>query len=129
MDQSLWQYVITYFIGALTNSPVKLAHYAGVFRGVLGAGEAICFGLDSIEIPFIDEAGGIFAFYCAGVIAFYYLAWYHIDDSNYFKDGEDGAVVPNHILHEKGLDGEETPAADGAQNLVEEVAKKDKAQL
>ncbi|TKA24753.1 hypothetical protein B0A50_05741 [Salinomyces thailandicus] len=102
---SLWQYVITYFIGALTNSPVKLAHYAGVFRGVLGAGEAICFGIDSIEIPFIDEAGGVFAFYCAGIIAFYYLGWFHIDDSNYFKDGEVGVVVPNHVLQEKRLEG------------------------
>lgn len=121
----MWQYVITYFIGALTNSPVKLAHYAGVFRGVLGAGEAICFGLDSIEIPFIKEAGGIFAFYCAGIIAFYYLGWYHIDDSNYFKDGEVGVVVPNHILHEKGLDGQEVRAANSAQDMVEEFAQKE----
>ncbi|KAK6396800.1 hypothetical protein LTR65_008698 [Meristemomyces frigidus] len=121
---SLWQYVVTYFIGALTNSPVKLAHYAGVFRGVLGAGEAICFGLDSIEIPFIKEAGGIFAFYCAGVIAFYYLAFYHIQDTMYFEDGEDGVVVPNHILHEKGLDSEASPAVESAQSVVEEVDRK-----
>lgn len=92
-----------YFIGAITNSPVKLTHYAGVFRGVLGAGEAICFGLDSIDIPFIKEAGGIFAFYCAGIISFYYLGWYHIKETNYFESDEEGVVVPNHILEEKGI--------------------------
>ncbi|KAK3673779.1 hypothetical protein LTR78_006332 [Recurvomyces mirabilis] len=119
ISSSLWQYVITYFIGALTNSPTTLAHYAGVFRGVLGAGEAICFGLDSIRIPYIDEAGGIFAFYCVGLVAFYYLAWYHIDDSNYFKSGEEGAVVPNHILKEKGLDGQEMVLGQAASVQVE----------
>ncbi|KAK4575317.1 hypothetical protein LTR86_001171 [Recurvomyces mirabilis] len=120
ISSSLWQYVITYFIGALTNSPSTLAHYAGVFRGVLGAGEAICFGLDSIRIPYIDEAGGIFAFYCVGIVAFYYLAWYHIDDSNYFKSGEEGAVVPNHILKENGLDGQEMVLGQAA-SIQEEV--------
>ncbi|KAK5116713.1 hypothetical protein LTR62_007387 [Meristemomyces frigidus] len=121
ISSSLWQYVITYFIGALTNSPVTLAHYAGVFRGVLGAGEAICFGLDSIRIPYVDEAGGIFAFYCLGIVAFYYLAWYHIEDSNYFKSGEEGAVVPNHILQEKGLDGEEVHGGERAQDTAVEM--------
>ena len=104
---------------------MKLAHYAGVFRGVLGAGEAICFGLDSIEIPFIKEAGGVFAFYATGVMVFYYLAWYHIDDSNYFKKGEIGAVVPNHILKEKGLAGEDVQAAEGAQSMTDQIQGKE----
>ena len=96
----------------MTNSPTKLAHYSGVFRGVLGAGEAICFGLDSIEIPYIKEAGGIFAFYATGVLGFYYLVLFQIDETNYFKDGEVGAVVPNHILEEKGFEKELEPSAD-----------------
>lgn len=124
ISSSLWQYLIMYFLGAMSNSPVKLAHYSGVFRGVLGAGEAVCFGLDSIEIPFVKEAGGIFAFYAAGVIVFYYLAWFHIDETNYFKDGETGVIVPNHILEEKGLQG--IPAEDSvsAEPVTEEVQEK-----
>jgi hypothetical protein len=50
-QQALWQYIILYYLGALTNDPVKSAHYAGAFRGCLGAGEAICFGVDSIAVP------------------------------------------------------------------------------
>jgi len=106
----------------MTNSPTKLAHYSGVFRGVLAAGEAICFGLDSIEIPFIKEAGGIFAFYAAGILGFYYLALTQIDETNYFKDDEVGAVVPNHILEEKGLPLEkemEISVADNKQRADE----------
>lgn len=74
----------------------------GVFRGVLGAGEAICFGLDSIKIPFIAEAGGILLFYVIGICVFYYLGIYHIKDTNY-DQVEEGAVVPNHILQGEGL--------------------------
>jgi hypothetical protein len=98
----LWHNIVYYWIGALTNSPEKLIHYVGVFRGVLGAGEAIIFGLDSIKIPYIAEAGGILLFYVIGICVFYYLGFYHIKDTNY-NHVEEGAVVPNHILEGEGL--------------------------
>jgi hypothetical protein len=94
---------VYYWIGAITNSPQKLTHYVGVFRGVLGAGEAVCFGLDSIKIPFIAESGGVLLFYSIGIASFYYLGIYHIKDTNY-DHHEEGAVVPNHILQGEGLD-------------------------
>jgi hypothetical protein len=103
----LWHNIVYYWIGALTNSPQKLTHYVGIFRGVLGAGEAICFGLDSIKIPFIAEAGGILLFYVMGIASFYYLGIYHITDTNYDKS-EEGAVIPNHILEREGI----TPAQE-----------------
>jgi hypothetical protein len=96
----LWHNIVYYWIGALTNSPQKLTHYVGIFRGVLGAGEAICFGLDSIKIPFIAEAGGILLFYLMGIASFYYLGFYHMKDTNYDRN-EEGAVVPNHILEKE----------------------------
>ncbi|RDW72225.1 hypothetical protein BP5796_08259 [Coleophoma crateriformis] len=96
---SLWQYLILYYLGCFTNSPRKAANYAGVFRGFLGAGEAICFGLDSISIPYIKEAGGIFAFYTTGVLVFLYMAAYHIGETKYFS-GEEDVVIPQHVLDE-----------------------------
>ncbi|KAF2011274.1 hypothetical protein BU24DRAFT_397708 [Aaosphaeria arxii CBS 175.79] len=93
----LWHNIVYYWIGAITNSPQKLTHYVGVFRGVLGAGEAICFGLDSIKIPFIAEAGGILLFYVIGIASFAYLMIFKITDTNYDHQ-EEGAVVPNHVL-------------------------------
>lgn len=98
----MWHNIVYYWIGALTNSPQKLTHYVGIFRGVLGAGEAVCFGLDSIKIPFIAEAGGILLFYVMGIAAFYYLGIYHIKDTNY-DHAEEGAIVPNHVLQGEGL--------------------------
>jgi hypothetical protein len=69
---------------------------------VLGAGEAVCFGLDSIKIPYLGEAGGVLLFYTIGVASFYYLGIYHIKDTNYTKN-EEGAIIPNHILEGTGL--------------------------
>ncbi|EXJ90965.1 hypothetical protein A1O1_04072 [Capronia coronata CBS 617.96] len=99
VSSSLWQYLILYFLGTLTNSPRKSANYAGVFRGFLGAGEAICFGVDSLAVPFMKEAAVIFTFYTTGVIVFAYLAAFHIRDTEYFN-GEDDVVIPKHILEE-----------------------------
>ncbi|KAI7788259.1 hypothetical protein LA080_012326 [Diaporthe eres] len=104
----LWHNIVYYWIGAITNSPQKLTHYVGVFRGVLGAGEAICFGLDSIKIPFIAEAGGILLFYAIGICSFYYLGIYHIKDTNY-DHREEGAVIPNHVL--EGMHVRDVPGA------------------
>ncbi|KAJ4372612.1 hypothetical protein N0V86_007974 [Didymella sp. IMI 355093] len=113
----LWHNVVYYWIGALTNSPQKLTHYVGVFRGVLGAGEAICFGLDSIKIPFIAEAGGILLFYVIGFCVFYYLGVYHIRDTNYDHE-EEGAIVPNHVLEGEGLTaGQHVEAARRVPNV------------
>jgi len=106
---------VYYWIGAITNSPQKLTHYVGVFRGVLGAGEAICFGLDSIKIPFIAEAGGILLFYVLGIASFYYLGIYHIKDTNY-NHREEGAVIPNHVLEDMYLIDEPSAPESGKRD-------------
>lgn len=71
----------------------------GVFRGFLGAGEAICFGVDSIDVPFMKEAAVIFTFYTTGVLVFAYLAAFHVTETEYFN-GEDDVIIPKHILAE-----------------------------
>lgn len=65
----------------------------------MAAGEAICFGLDSIAVPYIKEAGTIFAFYATGVLVFIYLAVYQISETEYFA-GEEGVVIPKHVIDE-----------------------------
>jgi len=122
---SLWQYLILYFLGCFTNSPRKAANYAGVFRGFLGAGEAICFGVDSIAVPYMKEAAVIFTFYATGVLVFTYLAAFHIDDTKYFTHEAD-VVVPKHVLEEHAHDadvvGDETQASSlgGAEKAIPE---------
>lgn len=81
----------------------KLTKSEGVFHGVLGAGEAICFRADSIAVPFIKDAGVIFAFYATGVMVFYYLALTQIKETEYFNR-EDDAVIPKHVLEEHTIE-------------------------
>jgi hypothetical protein len=144
----LMQYVILYYLSCMTNSPTKAANYAvslppcsagavfvlcsdrkrgqGVYRSFLAAGEAIIFGLDSIAIPYIKEAGVLFAFYTTGIIIFIYLAAFHITETQYFT-GEEGVVIPTHVIreheHELGdiSDKGTEPAAE--QNVVVQEEK------
>jgi len=95
--------------------------HQGVFRGVLGAGEAICFGVDSIAVPYIKEAGVIFAFYATGVIVFYYLAFTQIKETEYFN-GEDDVVIPKHVLEEHVV---ESSAMDEESRSVTSEGKED----
>jgi hypothetical protein len=85
ISSTLWQYVIMYFLGTLTNGPIKGSHYAGGFRACLAAGESVVFGLDSLLIPYIKEAGIIFAFYLAGICIYTYMALFVVEEVKYFK--------------------------------------------
>ncbi|RFU27343.1 hypothetical protein B7463_g9003, partial [Scytalidium lignicola] len=101
VSNSLWQIIIYYFLGAMTNSPPKAANYAGVYRGFLAAGEAICFGVDSLAVPYIKEAGVLFAFYSTGILVFLYLALFQIEDTKYFTEAE--VIIPKHVLAEHNV--------------------------
>lgn len=89
-----------YFLGTLTNDPIKGSHYVGGFRACLAAGESVIFGLDSLLIPYIKEAGIIFAFYLAGICIYTYMALFVVEETKYFQ--EENVVVPTHILEETG---------------------------
>jgi len=54
-------------------------------------------------VPFVKEAGTIFAFYGTGIVVFFYLAAFHIRDTRYFE--EEDVVVPMHIMNEKEMQG------------------------
>jgi hypothetical protein len=41
-----------------------------------------------------------------------------IDETNHYKDGEVGAVIPNHILEEKGLPLEKEMKPNAADNSL-----------
>jgi hypothetical protein len=86
--------IIPWFIGALTNSPAKLSHYMGVQRGFLAAGEAICFGVDAINIPYVVLASVIFGLYALGIAVLTFLAVYHITETNYGQEEGDGGAAP-----------------------------------
>lgn len=111
----LYHYYILVMLGTLTNDPTTLAHYSGVFRGFLGAGEAIAFGVDSVKVPYIIESGVSFCFYAIGLMVFAYLCLFQVEESRYFK--EKNVVVPNHVVMEETVVGNPSKAqADSTEN-------------
>ena len=42
-------------MGALTNNGRKLANFAGFYKGIQSAGEAIAFRIDALKAPFMNE--------------------------------------------------------------------------
>lgn len=88
----------------------------------MGAGEAICFGLDSIAVPYIKEAAVIFTFYTTGIIVFGYLAAFHIRETEYFN-GEEDVVIPKHVLEEHQAQGIKPDEETSVEKTVVSDAK------
>lgn len=42
-------------MGALTNNGRKLANFAGFYKGIQSAGQAVAFRIDALKVPFMDE--------------------------------------------------------------------------
>lgn len=63
----------------------------GIQRGFLAAGEAICFGVDSIGIPYVVFASVIFGLYAIGIAGLSFLGFYYITETNYGRE-DDGVT-------------------------------------
>jgi len=72
-------------------------------------------------VPYVKEAGVIFAFYATGVIVFAYLGAFHIKESKYFTHEED-VVVPKHVLEEHQITGNAL-STDGSLEAGEKVSE------
>lgn len=42
-------------MGALTNNGRKLANFAGFYKGIQSAGQAVAFRIDALKAPFMNE--------------------------------------------------------------------------
>ncbi|KAH8664353.1 hypothetical protein BX600DRAFT_550406 [Xylariales sp. PMI_506] len=97
----LWQYIVPWFIGALSVPPEQLSHYMGIQRGFLAAGEALCFGADSAKIPYMAFAIVIFALYAVGIIILAYLGAYHVTEPEAEKGSGEESVEEAQITTDK----------------------------
>lgn len=98
---ALWQYIVMYFLGCLTNNPRLAANNAGVFRGIMATGEAVTFGLDSRKLPFVLIGGLILGFYALAFVMMGYMALFVLEDSKYFQEEE--VTIPKHVIIEHDM--------------------------
>jgi len=71
----IFQNVVLYVLGTLTNEPRKTAAIGGLFVGVLSAGTAISFGVDATAQPYENENAAYFALSTICWPILYFIAW------------------------------------------------------
>jgi hypothetical protein len=111
----IFQNVVLWVLGSLSNEPKKLALTGGVFVSgmcllrvarheekelilfhiVLSAGTAVAFGVDATSPNYKSESGGWFAVTTLSWPILFYLAFTQISDTNY--DQEIDVIAPTHI--------------------------------
>ncbi|KAL1901094.1 hypothetical protein Sste5346_002161 [Sporothrix stenoceras] len=109
----VFQNVVLYVLGSLTNEPRKLAAMGGFFVAWLSAGTAVSFGVDATVQPYENENAAYFALTTICWPILYFVAWKCIKPTNY--DREDSVIVPIHVRQELHLDGEKTGPLEGVE--------------
>lgn len=64
---SMWQTTAYWFMGAMSNDPAKLAHYAGFYKSLQSAGAAGVWRADAVGMPFMNIFIGTWVLLVAGL--------------------------------------------------------------
>ncbi|EED17435.1 conserved hypothetical protein [Talaromyces stipitatus ATCC 10500] len=118
----IFQNVVLYVVGTLTNDPRKLAAMGGFFVAWLSAGTAVSFGVDATAQPYENENAAYFALTTLCWPILYFITWKCTTDTNYMK--EDTVIVPIHVRKEIGLDGVEDTVDVGENKGVDDSGEK-----
>ncbi|KAK0264500.1 hypothetical protein LTS09_001979 [Friedmanniomyces endolithicus] len=99
----IFQNMVIYVLGTLTNEPRKTAAIGGLFVGILSAGTAVSFGVDATAQPYENENAAYFALSTICWPILYYVVWKCTTDTNYLT--EKGVIAPVHVRKELALEG------------------------
>jgi hypothetical protein len=83
-------------MGALSNDPAKLGRYASLIPALQAAGITVAFGIDAVKPAYWKEITVWLTLFAAAFVCLYYLAAFHITETNYFK--EDAVIVPLDVV-------------------------------
>ncbi|RFU30759.1 hypothetical protein B7463_g5580, partial [Scytalidium lignicola] len=92
--------LVTWYLGAMSNDPVVCANYSGLSRCLLGLGQGMMFGIDASGVPFINEAGAMFALFTSSILGMLVFATFCLEETRYFK--EDHVIVPIYAQEQFG---------------------------
>lgn len=86
---AIWQTYVYWLLGALTNSSRKLALYAGFYKGIQSAGNAIVWRLDAMGIEYMNIFASAWALLAASLLISAPLVWWKVKETT---DPEDDAM-------------------------------------
>lgn len=119
----MFQNLVLWILGTLSNDPAKSGAMAGLFVGLLSAGTAVSFGVDATAPPYENENAAWFsmATLCWPILT--YIAWTCVKDTNYLE--EDSVVVPIHMRKKLEVPGLEVT---NSAEIIEPKDEHEKAQ-
>ncbi|KXL49290.1 hypothetical protein M433DRAFT_132666 [Acidomyces richmondensis BFW] len=94
----IFQNMVIYILGTLTNDPRKSAAMGGLFMGVLSAGTAVSFGIDATAQPYENENAAYFTLSTICWPILYFVTWKCTTNTNYLS--ESGVIAPVHVRKE-----------------------------
>ncbi|KIW32554.1 uncharacterized protein PV07_04085 [Cladophialophora immunda] len=97
-----------WFMGALSNDPIKLGRYSSLIPCLQAAGITVAFGIDSAKTTYWKQIVVWFTLFGAAFACLYYLAAFHITETNYFK--EEAVIVPLDVAEKAGHDTSTPPS-------------------
>lgn len=81
-----WQICVYWFIGALTNNGRKLANFAGFYKGIQSAGQAVAFRIDALGVPFMDEFASNWGLLAGSLLLAAPVIWLKVRDTVPLED-------------------------------------------
>ncbi|KAG6906762.1 hypothetical protein DXG01_012238 [Tephrocybe rancida] len=83
---AMWQTTAYWLMGAMSNDPTKLAHFAGFYKSLQSAGAAGMWRADAVKIPYMNIFASTWALLAAGLIFILPMIRLRVKDSTNPKD-------------------------------------------
>ncbi|OQV02268.1 hypothetical protein CLAIMM_07500 [Cladophialophora immunda] len=101
---SLFQNVVIYVLGAITNDPRKAAALSGLLVGLQSSGTAVSFGVTATAKPLMNQNIAYFALttICWPLLAF--VVWKGVTVTTYTIEAAEGVIPPVKIAQELHID-------------------------
>ena len=68
-------------MGSLTNNGRKLANFAGFYKGIQSAGQAVAYRIDALKVPFMNEFASNWGLLAGSLLLAAPLIWFKIKDT------------------------------------------------
>ncbi|RDB24613.1 hypothetical protein Hypma_008198 [Hypsizygus marmoreus] len=104
---AMWQTTAYWIMGAMSNDPAKLAHFAGFYKSIQSAGAAGCWRADAVKLPFMNIFLSTWTLLVAGLIFMLPMIHLRVKDHTDLEEevlarmDDSGKVLPAEVVGEK----------------------------
>ncbi|KAG6829302.1 hypothetical protein H0H87_011968 [Tephrocybe sp. NHM501043] len=83
---AMWQTTAYWLMGAMSNNPAKLAHFAGFYKSLQSAGAAGMWRADAVKVPYMNIFASTWALLVAGLVFILPMIHLRVTDHTDAKD-------------------------------------------